>query len=391
MVSETTPAVIQTESVAPDTGNNDGSKVVVKQIEKTNVGISLFMPFNFDVNLREDTNDLVNQVLTIGSVPWINFYEGAKMAADSFSNDKVQLKIDVFDSAIDSGLIATMVNGKKIYNNKILISAAPAWCNASLSRQSELNHVSLVFPQSGNSILNDALYLTPTNAIMIDEMCKWISYTHSNDKVTIVYRDNAREKDLSKSFSVKIDSLSQNKIKTNLINYTNSKIDGLIRALDKQNNNLVIITSSDEAFVSPTVNKLCEQLNQYKITLCGLPTWENFETIDLDNLQKLNTHVFSATWINNSNEDFSNFRKTFVERFYAEPAFSSYQGFYFVKGLIQSIDKNRFVELKNIDVSNSYFDHDLFIFEKQENKGNGVMNKSVQILKHEDYNLIKVN
>ena len=349
------------------------------------------MPFNFDVNLREDTNDLVNQVLSIGSVPWINFYEGAKMAADSFSNDKVQLKIDVFDSAIDSGLIATMVNGKKIYNNKILISAAPAWCNASLSRQSELNHVSLVFPQSGNSILNDALYLTPTNAIMIDEMCKWISYTHSNDKVTIVYRDNAREKDLSKSFSVKIDSLSQNKIKTNLINYTNSKIDGLIRALDKQNNNLVIITSSDEAFVSPTVNKLCEQLNQYKITLCGLPTWENFETIDLDNLQKLNTHVFSATWINNSNEDFSNFRKTFVERFYAEPAFSSYQGFYFVKGLIQSIDKNRFVELKNIDVSNSYFDHDLFIFEKQENKGNGVMNKSVQILKHEDYNLIKVN
>ena len=51
--------------------------------------------------------------------------------------------------------------------------------------------------------------------------------------------------------------------------------------------NVIIIPSDDEAFVTQVIDKLYALSENYQIELIGSPSWESFQNINLDQLQSM--------------------------------------------------------------------------------------------------------
>ncbi|MEP7170482.1 MAG: hypothetical protein ABI855_14025, partial [Bacteroidota bacterium] len=185
------------------------------------------------------------------------------------------------------------------------------------------------------------------------------------------------------------DSLLQNKFKsetkTSNIYYTDSIAITMLKFLSADKRNILYLPSSDESYVSSVLNAI-DTLKQ-KITVVGLPTWENFETVWFSKFLNLEIYIFSNSYIDYDDAEVKYFRKKFIDHYKNDPLFSAYQGFaltnYF-STLFSSYDKN-FIEHVSDNTLNAPFK-----FVQNEKQG-GHENTSISILKYSDYQLLKVN
>jgi len=139
-----------------------------------------------------------------------------------------------------------------------------------------------------------------------------------------ITREQRREKDLASLFARVVDSISTDSGRVVRFVHTAKTWDGLKAKLKKQGSNILFVPTSDESFLTTLVNALSAYRNDYSITLCGLPTWEGFETIDVSALDSLNTHLFSGTHIDTEQVSSLAFRKAFIQVNHTDPLLQAY-------------------------------------------------------------------
>jgi LysM repeat protein len=98
-------------------------------------------------------------------------------------------------------------------------------------------------------------------------------------------------------------------------------------SLFRNEKNVVFIPSSNEEIVSLVLTALKEKSTEYRVSVIGLPTWKEFETVDLKLLELCNVHLFSAGLIDYNSEVVNNFRKLFRDKYNCEPLDPAYQGY----------------------------------------------------------------
>jgi len=110
--------------------------------------------------------------------------------------------------------------------------------------------------------------------------------------------------------------------------------------------------ASGELYVENIIRSLNEYKENYAISLYGLPSWLNYDVLDLEFLEFQNTHFFSSSFIDFENEDVRNFAKRFQKRYKADPERLAYAGYdlglYFLSalnnygpGFYKCIDKHK--------------------------------------------------
>ena len=98
-------------------------------------------------------------------------------------------------------------------------------------------------------------------------------------------------------------------------------------SLSKNKNNVIFISSSNEDMISTILGELKEHVLEKTITVAGLPTWQYFETIDQNLMDKCNVYIFSSGFIQYGNSTVENFRKYYRETFSGEPSEFAFQGY----------------------------------------------------------------
>ena len=96
--------------------------------------------------------------------------------------------------------------------------------------------------------------------------------------------------------------------------------------------NVVIIPSNNRAFVS-RILPILSSMQDTSITVYGLETWNKFDNLDFDDLEKLNVHI--PRYTPNSDKDFHlTFINNYMNKYKSYPskyAFSAYwHGLYFL-------------------------------------------------------------
>lgn len=345
------------------------------------------MPFALQENLKPAEDDLQPEELFAPSLQFLEFYEGAKMAADSFQNEFLKVHLKAYDTA-DSLIGQTIWNNTKIYTNDVLFAANPIPAN-SLLKNAEKNNCPVIWTHTTNLKSKELMLIQPNNQTMINAMATYLAVHFADVKITMVYRDTKKEKELADHFAAQIDTamITENGDSTKVlkVNYSVAKAAGLISKLSKTDKNLIVVASSDEAFVSPLVKALYDTCSTYKIQLCGLPTWENFESVNVQELQKLQTLIFSNNYINYNDEEMNNFRKAFISKYFTDPVYQAYQGFFLMKGLmnIKTIKQNW-----NTPGIEKSFKTELFNFNPASVNG-GYENNFITVLKFDNYKLVK--
>ena len=367
-------------------------KPIEKITESKEIKIALLLPLYLEQNFEIDTSD-TEVDFEPRSLPALAFYEGAMLAVDSLQNSGKKIKIDVFDVASDSSAKhSIIINYAALKNYDLVFANYPSAQAVAAAEEAKLFGIKMVLTQFGaatslknNANLTLALPSTITQCrLMADYMLE--QYHYSN--FIVLSRNIKRENELADTFKTETDSLLNQKFNSGnkclLLTYTDSVNHLLIKNLSAEKRNIIYLPSSEESNVSSILNGL-DTLNE-KITVVGLPTWENFETVQFGRLLNLEVYIFSTTYLDYENTEVNYFRKKYIDRYRTDALFSAYQGFMLT---------NYFSQLHS-QFNSNFFDHladqtvNGFKFIRLE-KGYGFENNTISVLKYGGFRLMKVN
>jgi hypothetical protein len=110
-------------------------------------------------------------------------------------------------------------------------------------------------------------------------------------------------------------------------------LDKLMHHFKPQMENLVLVPSNSEAFVSDVVRNMnllhtnpLEE-NRRTVTLFGTARWRNFETIEVDYFHRMNLHLSLPYFIDYSNSNVKDFLMKYRALFNNEPTPFAFQGY----------------------------------------------------------------
>ena len=345
--------------------------------------VLLFLPLYLQDNFsQEDSSDLSTYDIYPPSKAGLDFYEGALIAADSLRNSGYHIALSVYDTRNDTAHLKSILSKPELKKSNLIIGPLQNSDINPILRFSTENNIPLAVPFIvSRNVLDSSHFLSSGTASVktqCEEMAAFLNKNLKSDSVLFISSGLQKETELISYFKGIIVQ------RTHELVYPKQGIAGIKEHLSKKKN-LLIICSSDESIV----NNLLSQLNNLKdstITVVGMPTWENFQSIEYAILQNLHVHYFTTKLIDYSSHQAIIFRKKFRERFSAEPSDAAFQGFdityfYLNMALIYGRKFIDYLPERNYEAL-----HTRYLFRKI-NENSGFENTHIKIVHYENFSL----
>jgi LysM repeat protein/ABC-type branched-subunit amino acid transport system substrate-binding protein len=364
------------------------------QLPIKGLSVNLFLPFYLNQNDSiinkenlEETDDLYPK-----SIPGIEFLSGFELACDSITKMGNKITINIYDTPADSAAAVSFFANKQFKNAALWVGPFHSNAASSAAKAVKKTNALLVLPYSSpNKVLlgnEQVLKITPSLPTGMENLAIQLITKNTNSNFVLVH--NALNKELQIVDLIKKTFKTQNaKDSIKEIIYKTYGLKGLTNALSKTKNNMIIVASSDQAFVTDLFNKLKSlDEKEYKISITGMDSWINYDNLDINMIQKLNLQIPANSHINYNDSITNIFIKSYREKYHTEPgkyAFSGYDAaLYFVPLLMQYGNEaiHKLETTKKTCLSTS------FNFKKT-GDDSGFENQSIFILKYEDFELKK--
>jgi len=357
--------------------------------KRINVRFALVMPFELNENFKTDTsqNGYAELEISQGSLAALHFYEGARLAADSLLSDSIHVTVTGYDAPIDSAGTARLIGGGMLHDFDYVIAGVSPALASTAATAAEKAGVPLLLTQAASAGAvtghpNVAIVGTSTFS-QCKEMAEWISNTYPSANVILVYRKIKREDELAELF---LSTLASHTDRLPPVEFdaTVKPTEDLQKYLRAEKRNVVIVVSSDEAFVKATLSGI-NGFEMSGIYVCGLPTWTSFESIDFMNMENLRYFVFDNNYIDTAEPSSVVFRKMFISHYNTDPLPQAYNGFELVMALAtDTVSGSSFCEkLNRVFKQNKHYH---FISSES---GSGCENIRINVLEIADYTIRK--
>ena len=362
--------------------------------------IALILPMYLDTNqaLDEMRNEYDKDEMFPKSKIALQFYQGALLAADSMRKEGISTKLYVFDTANDTDIVKGILNRSEMKEMNLIIG--PLYKNNFLlaSEFAKKNRISIVSPvPQSNKILLGNPYVSKVSAsriIQVEKMAEFVIKNHLDDNVFVVNDFEGRNIKFVDHFhkvaTHELDSIENAPMDSiQEIYFSNINADKIQVLLDTARNNIIVIPSNDQAFVSEFLTQLNQLANDYKIIVYGMDRWKNFQNISTDYMHSLNVHVTSPNIVNYDSPSEIQFMKKFRSNYYTEPGIYGFSGFdvtyYYLRvmGKYGGNFQSHLPEYFHQGISTAFNFYQTSI-------ESGFENKCAYILKYKDYRLIAV-
>jgi hypothetical protein len=384
-----TPAPSPPQSTVPE--KKPDPVVTSPPVKKmTRLRIALVMPFELKENFAEDSihGGLAEIAITNGSQAALHFYEGAKLATDSLLNDSIAVVVSGVEAPVDSLAAARLFGGASLRDfDYVIAGIQPALASAAATAAGK-SGINLVLTQAPNAAViashpNVALAGASTFT-QCREMAGWIAANYPASQVVLVYRQTRRENELAGIFRDALVAVPD-RTPPRDFDATTRPLEELKSQLPADKRIVVIVASSDEAFVKNTLS----QINDFMMSgiyICGLPTWPSFESIDFMNLENLKFFLFDNNFVDLGDPKVTAFRKLFISKYAADPLPQAFNGFELVYGLGKHSPEKKGPLCDQL--TTAFKNSEQYRFLPPVN-GSGCENNRISILTIEDYQLKK--
>ncbi|RLD68949.1 MAG: hypothetical protein DRI95_01575 [Bacteroidetes bacterium] len=263
-------------------------------------------------------------------------YQGLLVAINKLKKSGISLELYVYDTEGNSDKVQKILNTSELENVDLIIG--PVYSKnfrlaANFAHNHKINIVSPV-PQNFNKLVKTNPFIFVTNPSLETKVTNLSNQmANSYDRSIIVIHNGTSEEkktiELFKDRLVKTFASYENinEIVFKQVDYKISGINGVLDALSVGLDNIVLIPSSDEAFISDIVTRLSYNKNRYKITVYGMKSWESFRNIQIEYLANLNCHYGTTSYIDYNNKTVKNFIYQYRNTFNSEPGLYSYLGY----------------------------------------------------------------
>jgi ABC-type branched-subunit amino acid transport system substrate-binding protein len=355
----------------------------VKVIPKRSV-ISLILPFG--LNFLNGSNYTSNSLMQANLAA--DYYQGFKLALDSLTAAGYNYKLQVFDSEGSEAQAHSLAYNPQIRASDLIVGPVfpddmKAFISVLTSTRGPI--LSPLSPSSPLTFKNQNLITAiPPLEYHAHAAAKYLVKVKPQ-KIFILKSGYSEENEYFIPFKKAIDSLSKRSIRVVQLTVTRGQLNSLLPQLSTKTPNIFVMASTNQAFLMVTLRSLDSLAKKYPVTLFGHPSWDKFNFLHADVLQRLKTHITSADKVDYKSPATISFLRNYRRDYHVEPTDFAIKGFdeglYFGQLLGAG-------GLKNLDQSDYTGLHNGFHFIKR--PGLGWINTHINILQYTNFELKKI-
>lgn len=348
--------------------------------------IAMLLPFELD-HLNSGYTDASLKQANIA----LDYYQGFKLALDSLTALGYNYKLQVYDtkglaSQAHAFAYNPQVRASDLIVGPIFPDDLKAFTGVLVGARRLI--VSPLSPAAPATIANQNL----VTVIPPLEYHAWITakYIHTRlnpQKIFILKSGYSEDNDYIVPFKNTIDSLSKGRTQVVQTVIVRGKLTTLLPQLSASSPNIFLIPSTNQAFLTVTLHSLDSLSKKYPVILFGHPSWEKFNFLHSDILQRLRTHITSTDQVDYKAAPTITFLRGYRKAYHIEPSEYAIKGFdeglYF--GKLLGANKG---EVKNLNDNDFTGIHNNFHFIKK--PGVGYINTHVNMMDYRYYELRKV-
>ena len=338
------------------------------------VKVALLLPFSAkDYPVFVDT--LVEKMpvqISARSEQFISFYEGVLLAVDSLKNQGYKVNLKVFDTERSAEKMYTMVDEIDRFHPDLIIGPVDGSVYKALMDDVTNKNIPVIYPLSSRSeefgVYPDFIQVNPSMKALTVAMSDWLREEAEEANLVClnltgneVSHSDLEDIRLFKEYMHRIGSMNFYDWNTSAV-----PLDGLRLQLLPDRENIIILPTTKEAEVSKILPVLSALTDGYRITVVGFPEWQAFTSVDHETYFKLNTKIFTYSYVDNTTEPAKRFALKYRKYFYTEPNNLAYKAFDMSLYFIELAAKYRDRTLDALEFYPRNGDFSRFYFQKME-------------------------
>lgn len=303
--------------------------------------IAILLPFNFkrivELNTyidtcenRENLSWAKRQRVRAKKITdfYTDLYLGCLIASDSLRNMGISLNINIYDTEGDSNIVRYLINKYNLKDMDLVIGPINLSCTNTLFEYLGNTDVQIVLPTLPGNIpeYTNVFQVIPSEDVFTEHLSYYLA--KQSDK-NIILLSNSDSLSRLETFNTKQHIMKYMEyfrtydsaiIKEVYYNDTLTKT--ITHSLNTTKENLIVILSKDEAFVSNIARDLYYHKDNYKISLFGNPGWVSWfwkNNLDIDYIHELNVMYFTHFYLDYNKENVKGFLRKFRKDFRSEP------------------------------------------------------------------------
>ena len=338
------------------------------------VKVALLLPFSAkDYPVFVDT--LVEKMpvqISARSEQFISFYKGVLLAVDSLKNQGYKVNLKVFDTERSAEKMYTMVDEIDRFHPDLIIGPVYGSVYKALMDDLTNKNIPVIYPLSSRSeefgVYPDFIQVNPSMKALTVAMSDWLREEAEEANLVClnltgneVSHSDLEDIRLFKEYMHRIGSMNFYDWNTSAV-----PLDGLRLQLLPDRENIIILPTTKEAEVSKILPVLSALTDGYRITVVGFPEWQAFTSVDHETYFKLNTKIFTYSYVDNTTEPAKRFALKYRKYFYTEPNNLAYKAFDMSLYFIELAAKYRDRTLDALEFYPRNGDFSRFYFQKME-------------------------
>ena len=376
--------------------------------------IALLLPLYLDsVNKYYEFDE---QPIYAKSILGVDFYEGILLALEELKKDpSIKLNINVYDTRKSIAVVEKILLDTSFNKNDLIIG--PFYNNTGrlVARYAKNKQKPMFAPFSPSTTITakNPYYIMMRAPIErhCDKMFDFIKNKSEVKNIFIVHRDDPFEKELAEYFNqiIREDTnsyLSKNDSLIHNIEMTfEEQLDSamLDNSLDSLKQNYVVVPSFNEAFANHALNQFHRFSDRHPIITFGMPNWENFHSIRIDNLIELNVHLSKDFILEKNNPITKSLQVRYHKKYKGEANQYVYTGYDIMKYIASLLKKygTSFPgyitkEIAQTSITNYSFHYEMIKSNESDSTNisteiNYIENKHAYLLRFDNFEWRKVN
>lgn len=283
---------------------------------KPSIKVAVLLPFNVEATKRINYStkrvggETINvskgkRRLSMRSKVFVEFYQGVLLALHGLKREGVNVDLFVYDTSPDTSKVAKILMKPELKHADLIIGPAYSSNLKLVSEFSKQHDIPMVYPLSTLNLQMDnnplLFQANPSDTLMFDIMAQRVIEDAKGKRLVVIRTDNAEN-----TFEERLSNHLRNKMYwecfkngevPDFVEYKFKKDDlvSLERMLDLEKGNTIIIPSIEEAQVNRIVSTLKGAVvkTEAEVTLWGMPDWMKFNTLNPEDICRLNGRIFS--------------------------------------------------------------------------------------------------
>jgi LysM repeat protein len=273
------------------------------------------------------------QSVTISSrsEQFISFYEGVLLAVDSLKNKGYKIDLHVFDTERNVEKSCQLARRLNEWQPDLVLGPVYGSEYKALADNLENKNIPLIYPLSSraehfNTYPNFVQVNASLNSLA-EEMAEWTSrqVLHANVVQLCIYGEDASDSPEKQLFKDRLGQVEG--VGTLYWAAEEILLDSLRYRLLPDRENILILPTVKETEVSKVLPLISTLTDGYRITVVGLPEWQTFSSVDHETFYKLNTKLFTYSYVDYAAEPARRLAEKYRLYFHTEPGSLVYKAF----------------------------------------------------------------